>query len=72
MSVSRTNDRVVSVTLSIGETVVNVIMCIRSPSGLSGRREGNVLETDGSRAQGNTRRRKGDCMRRRKRPRGDQ
>ena len=34
MSVSRTNDRVMSVKLGIDETVVNVIMCIRSPSGL--------------------------------------
>ena len=44
-------------------------MCIRFPSGLSGGREGNVLATDGSRAQSNTRRRKGDC-RRPKRSRG--
>ena len=34
MSVSRTNVRVMSVTVSIGERVVNVIMYIRSPSGL--------------------------------------
>ena len=36
---------------------------IRSPSRLWGGREGNLLETDGSRAHGNTRRRKGDCRR---------
>ena len=36
VSVSRTNDRVMSVKLGIGETVVNVIMRVRSPGGLCG------------------------------------
>ena len=70
--VSKTNDRVMSVKLGIGETVVNVRLCIRSTSGLCGGREGNLLETDGSSAQGNTRRRKGDCRMRPKRSHGDQ
>ena len=67
VSVSRTNDRVMGVKLGIGQRCA---LC--SPSGLCGRREGNVLETDGSRAQGNTRRRKSDFRRRPKRSRGDQ
>ena len=46
-------------------------MCIRPHVGCEDE-EGNVLETDGSRAKGNTRRRNGDCRMRHKRPRGDQ
>ena len=59
-----------SIKLGIGETVVNVVHTL--PTWAVRMKKGNVLEIDGSRAQGNARRRNGDCRRRPKRSSGDQ
>ena len=51
VSASRTNDRVVSVKLGIGETVVNVICAYAPQVGCEDEEKEAILETDGSIAQ---------------------
>ena len=73
VSVSRTNDRVMSVKLGIGETVVNVICAYAPQVGCEDEeKETFWRQMDQELRAINTRRRKGDCRRRPKRPRGGQ
>ena len=70
VSVSRTSDRVMSVKLGIGETMVNVIMCIHSKWAVKGEIRKHY-QKDGARARDNSRMRKGGCWRRPRRSCGD-